>query len=512
MIYYNTYFLFCQDKYKRFKIKERNIMPMNENEWSMPTPLRSDKSDLIHYPANALPPILRDMTLAIAESTSTDIAMAGTALISSISYCFSGVYRMSGKYDHTEPLVIDALTIAEPSFKKSPVISAIKRPYVQFTYDWNEQNKTDIFRCQAERKILESQLLALEKKNDVTADEIANLKTKISNIQDNNFRRIAVDDVTPEALVRLLYDNKSLLMISDEAGMLGNFNGRYSNNIPNLDLILKSYNGETYISDRVGRDSITLKRPYVSICLACQPYVFDSMINNTAFRGSGLISRLIYCFPSSNIGQRKYDTQPIPKNIAENYQHLIYRLLHKKFTYYDENETYLHFDSKAFKEFVDYYNNFIEKNLLTEMAFCRDWGGKYHGLILRICGIIHCVKCELDDKNPAEVHVNLDTLCSSIDIANYYREQAIFAYGQSDIDIGTVKAEKVIEKIKSKNIYKIRQNDLYRICRCTLFKNAQDFNETAEMLEEYGYIRRETVKGANGNNKSGIMIYINPNI
>ncbi len=75
---------------------------------------------------------------------------------------------MSGKRDHTEPLVIDALTIAEPSFKKSPIISAIKRPYVQFTHDWNEQNKTDIFRCQAERKILESQLMVLQKKDNVT--------------------------------------------------------------------------------------------------------------------------------------------------------------------------------------------------------------------------------------------------------------------------------------------------------------------------------------------------------
>lgn len=157
-------------------------------------------------------------------------------------------------------------------------------------------------------------------------------------------------------------------MISDEAGMLGNFNGRYSNNIPNLDLILKSYNCEMY---------------------------------------SGLIAQLIYCFLKSNIGQRKYDTQPMPKNIAENYQHLIYRLLHKKFTYRDENDIYLYFEGKAFREFVDYYNNFIEKNLLTEMAFCKDWGSKYHCLILRICGIIHCVRCELDNKNHAKVHVSL---------------------------------------------------------------------------------------------------------
>lgn len=86
-------------------------------------------------------------------------------------------------------------------------------------------------------------------------------------------------------------------MISDEAGMLGNFSGRYSNNIPNLDLLLKSWNGETYISDRATRESIVLKKPYMSICLACQPYVFVSMINNSAFRGSGLIARFLYVSP-----------------------------------------------------------------------------------------------------------------------------------------------------------------------------------------------------------------------
>ena len=67
------------------------------------------------------------MADAIATTTSTDVAMAGTSILSAVSYCFSGVYRMSAKRDHTEPLVLDTLTIAEPSFKKSPVISLIKR-------------------------------------------------------------------------------------------------------------------------------------------------------------------------------------------------------------------------------------------------------------------------------------------------------------------------------------------------------------------------------------------------
>ena len=419
---------------------------------------------------------------------------------------------MSAKRDHTEPLVLDALTVAEPSFKKSPVISMVKRPYIQFAHDWNENNKQDIFKSQAERKLLEGKLKALEKKKDVTADEIAKLQTELSNIPTSNFRRIVVDDITPESLVHQLEENGTLLMISDEAGMLGNFSGRYSNNVPNLDLLLKSWNGETYISDRATRASIVLKKPYMSICLACQPYVFDSMINNSAFRGSSLIARFVYCFPVSNIGTRRYDTSPVPEDVAENYKKLIYKLLDKKFTYHDEKELYLHFDGKAYNEFVQYYNNYIEPQLVTDMAFCKDWGGKYHGLILRLCGIIHCIKCALNSVNPVEVRVDIDTLCNAVEIGEYFREQAIYAYSLGDIDLGTVKAERVLNKIRSKHITNIRQNDLYKLCRCTLFKNAADFGETMDMLEEYNYLRREKVEGANGNNKSGIIVFINPNI
>lgn len=436
--------------------------------------------------------------------------MAGTAILSAVSYCFSRVYRMSAKRDHTEPLVLDAITVAEPSFKKSPVISMVKRPYIQFAHDWNENNKQDIFKAQAERKLLEGKLLALEKKENVTADEIAKLQTDLSNIPPSNFRRIVVDDITPESLVNQLEENGTLLMISDEAGMLGNFSGRYSNNIPNLDLLLKSWNSKTYISDRATRASIVLKKPYMGICLACPPYVFDSMISNTAFRGSGLIARLVYCFPISNIGSRRYDTQPVPEAVAANYKELVYKLLGTKFTYHDEKELYLHFDGKAYNEFVQYYNNYIEPRLLTDMAFCKDWGGKYQGLILRLCGIIHCVKCALNGDNPVGICVNLDTFCNSIEIAEYYRNQAIYAYSLGDVDIATVKAERVLNKIRSKHIQQICQNDLHHLCRCTLFKNAQDFCETIDMLEEYKYLRRVTSKGTN--NKTVTDIVVNPHI
>lgn len=169
---------------------------MTDNkQWATPTPLRPDGTNLLPFPVNALPPIIGDMAQAIATTTSTDVAMAGTSILSAVSYCFSGMYRMSAKRDHTEPLVLDTLTIAEPSFKKSPVMSLIKRPYIQFAHDWNENNKQDIFTSQAERKLLQSKLEALEKKKDVTAEEIAKLQTELNKILSKLITNIRQNDL-----------------------------------------------------------------------------------------------------------------------------------------------------------------------------------------------------------------------------------------------------------------------------------------------------------------------------
>lgn len=98
--------------------------------------------------------------------------------------------------------------------------------------------------------------------------------------------------------------------------------------------------------------------------------------------------------------------------------------------------------------------------IIGDMAFCKDWGGKYHGELLRLCGIIHCIKCALNDVEPVENRVTLDTLCNAIEIGEYFCEQAIYAYSLGDVVLGTIKAERVLNKIRSKHIMNIRQNDL----------------------------------------------------
>lgn len=488
----------------------------NENQWERPTPLRGNRSNLIEFPVNALPPILREMANGIARTTSTDVSMAATAILSSVSYCFSGQFRIIGKKDHSEPLVIDSLIVAEASFKKSPVMKLVSQPYQDYVQKYNEKNKALILENQAKKKVLANKLSALEKNPDADTKEMSDLSLELRKITNADFRRIIVDDITPESLVRQLAINGTLLMMSDEAGSLGNFNGRYSaNGAPNLDLLLKSWNGETFISDRITRESVILYKPYVSICLACQPYIWDSMIGNMAFRGSGFLARLVYCFPKDLRGTRKYDTEPIPDELSGKYKSLIYALLNYKFQRFELGQTdekFLFLDEKAKEEYVFLHDQFVEQQLITDMAFCSDWGGKFHGLVLRICGILHCIKTVLNGEKPDEVKVSHDTMCNAIEIGHYFRLQAIYAYGLGDTDNQTLQAERILAKVRSKNISEIRQNDLYKLCRCKLFKNAQEFSEVIAVLEEYGYLRSETIPAANGCNRSGVMLRFNPNI
>lgn len=202
------------------------------------------------------------------------------------------------------------------------------------------------------KKLLEADKLEKEGSKDVV--QIARLRTQAEQMVDIGRRRIAVDDITPESLIQLMGRNRSLLMISDEAGMLGNFAGRYSNNnIANMNMILKAWSDESFFCDRATKESIQISNPCLSISLAGQPYLWDSMISNSVFRNSGLLARFFYCFPKSKVGTRRYDSKAINPIVVDNYNSLIDILLTRKFNAKPTEEKFLKFDETAQQDFTD---------------------------------------------------------------------------------------------------------------------------------------------------------------
>ena len=69
---------------------------MNTIQCGEPRPLRQS-ADTIPFPLEALPSVLRNTVQAISITTSTDVGMAGTAMLSAVGYCFTSLYRLAGR-------------------------------------------------------------------------------------------------------------------------------------------------------------------------------------------------------------------------------------------------------------------------------------------------------------------------------------------------------------------------------------------------------------------------------
>ena len=136
--------------------------------------------------------------------------------------------------DHTEPPVLYSIIIAQPSERKSPVMHFIKAPFDTFESKYNKDHREEMYKAQQDVKALEARVKAMEKEDEPDTTAIAKLRVQADNIRNTTPIRIAVDDITTESLVIELSENDSLLMISDEAGMLSNFNGKYNGGIPPL--------------------------------------------------------------------------------------------------------------------------------------------------------------------------------------------------------------------------------------------------------------------------------------
>ena len=73
-----------------------------------------------------------------------------------------------------------------------------------------------------------------------------------------------------------------------------------------------------------------------------------------------------------------------------------------------------------------------------------------------------------------------------------------------------VKAKFVLHKLETAMVTEITKRDIYMLCRSKYFKKAEDINETLDLLEEHGYIRKkETIDITTVGRKPSIVYELN---
>ena len=488
-------------------------------------------NDLSLFPPDGLPEKLSVYSRQIEESLQVTNEMVSPILLSAASMCSQGEYWIIPKSDWKEPLNLYTMVISRPSERKSPVLKEIFTPIYDYVDRINKERQPDIMECQTKKIILsrqiETALKNVSKKKPVpaklpkptkptkdvletiTTDQIVDMQKELADLEENAVKPVTLlaDDVTTEALVKLMNENNERIAVaSAEGGIFGMLAGRYSTH-PNIDIFLKGYSGESYTSHRVSGRVERLREPLINLTLMVQPVVLSEALNNKEFVERGLMARFLYSVPGTKVGKRRYNTVPIDEKVRKDFHKLIDDLLELREW---DHPKYIYVSDEASALGEEFYNE-IETELFSKYEDMSEWIGKLYGQTMRIAGVIHVVEHLGESHN---IKVDADTMRRAIEIGRYYLSHAKYVFLKSGMyDPPEVKnAKYILSRMDKDGRPKMSKRDIYHLCQNKVgFEKAdsENFISGLEELRRRGYIKIERITSPTGGRPTE-MITLNP--
>ena len=257
------------------------------------------------------------MVAAVSEATQTDAGMAGTVALGALAACAGGRVMIEIRSGWREPLNLFTVTVAGPGERKSAVLRMLTAPLQGAERKLLEAGHAARLEAQTTKdvaiKAADVAKAAAGKSTGDQRDELLGQAIAAAEaaqaVEIPPIPRLLADDVTPEACATLLAEQDGrLAVISAEGGIFDVIAGRYSGNVPVLDVWLKGHSGDPLRVDRKGRDPEYVENPALTLSLMIQPSVLSSMARQQAFRGRGLLARFLYSVPKSRVGHRTIES------------------------------------------------------------------------------------------------------------------------------------------------------------------------------------------------------------
>ena len=504
----------AQGFYKKISSQPGYVAPDEYNnpnyaEWDMPIPFA--QRELPVFPIDALPETIRNYVVAVSESTQTPVDMSASAALAILALCLQGKFRIRGKADWTEPLNLFVVIVAEPSERKSAVISFMTKPVNEFESEYNLRNSAELEVNKMKKNILKKEQVNLETKaakGKLEHYEMEELAQRLADFKEITPLRLFVDDVTTEKLTSVLAEGGGrAAIVSAEGGIFDMLSGLYTKNV-NIDVMLKGHSGDSIRVDRIGRNSESIMNPALTVLLMVQLSVLSGLMQNGTFRGRGLTARFMYCMPKSIVGKRKYRTDPIPSAVADDYYALINELLDEE----EKDEPELITLSAEADRLLESYSNEVESKLKTDYADFADWAGKLVGAVLRIAGLLcraSALRLGVFGDDYAPLVVDEATMNNAIKIGRYFTEHTSAAFSLMGADMLVKQSEYVLDTICKNGLVEFSRRDIMRLCRT--FKTADSIQLVLNHLIDYGYLAVKsndvaTIKGR----PTGQVYLVNP--
>jgi replicative DNA helicase len=459
-----------------------------------PIPL-TQSTPIPSFPVDVLPGPIAEMVHAVSEATQTDPAMPGTSALSVLSACTGGHAEVEVRGGWREPLNIYTTTIAAPGERKSAVQLAMVRPLLDAEQQLGDAGIAAKLEAETRKQVAakaaeKQKHTAAAKANtdewDAAMADAIGAAMIAESIEVPAIPRLVADDITPEAAASLLAEQGGrLAIISAEGGIFDIIAGRYSGNVPNMDLWLKGHSGDPLKVDRKGRSPEYVRRPALTLGLMIQPAVLSAIAANRQFRGRGFLARILYAYPRSRVGYRAIaPAAPDPTTVA-GYE-AVMRGLASGMAGWVGDPAVLTLTPTAHKAMLA-IEEAVEPTLAGdgELAPLADWGAKYVGAVARIAGIIH-----LGEQGPEvgpRAAVTAQTIVAAHQVGEYFKACAINAFTEMGADHVTADAVYLLGRIIRLGGDEVSERDMH-VATQSRFKAKADLMPALNRLVDHGYL------------------------
>lgn len=473
----------------------RLLHPVRDDEpagWETPVPL-SMAHALPSFPVDALPLWMAEQVAAVAEATQTPADLAGCIGLAALSTAAGGRAVVTVRDGWEEPVNLYTVVVMEPSARKSPVFKAMIRPIYALERQLRETAHEAIEEARVQRRAAESLAERAEKalhaaegdERTAAVAEAVDAAVQAARIDVPAEPKLVVDDITPEMVGTVLADQGGrLAILSDEGGIFGIIAGRYSGHA-NTNVFLKGYTGTQLRVDRQGRRGELVEAPALTLGLTVQPAVIDELGDTTMLRGSGFLARILYSLPSSLAGHRKSRPDPVPQEVADLYDARLHTIAHTLIGWTEPAQIRF---STAADDLMEELQDELETRLNPHggaWAHIGDWGGKFHGQVARIAGLLHIAA---HPHNPWEHSVSPDTLTQAWRVGDYYAAHALATFDQIGADTALEGARRILAWIERDRPTRFTKRDAFNATRGQLIRQARDLDAPLAVLDDHGHI------------------------
>lgn len=452
------------------------------------------------------PPVLADFAMALSENIKVCPNFALATVLTAASIACQSRLAIRIEEDFVEPTNLFISSMLESGERKSPTVRAAKKPILNWQQKVESELIEEVHSNEAHIERATGRIAKL-KKQIVACEEDAEAQDLIKEMVDLEMNlpiqaklpKVFFDDCTVEALAEFMESQRGIAAhFEAEGGFFDILKGRYNDNVPNLDLVLKAHNQEEVTVKRKGKPDIILSMPSLVLAVFPQPSVVKQLSNTAIFRDRGLLARFLFIMAESRVGKRLGRPEPISQRVKDAYARRLHEILwlgHKKIGGTPLIPSVLELSEEALDAWWDFHDeNELELDAGGVLFSIKDWGGKLLGAVARISGIFHACK---EGASCVEKTISKSTMMEAIALGRILSQHALYTFENLGMD-ENIECAKAILKVIERKAWKTFTRREAHYCVKGRYPEVKIVQCGLDILETNGYIKREKPKAKQG--------------